>query len=197
MDNPKLATVLTNLQRGNVKQESPMLSHQRTVHELAAQGELYDLGSRVADTVDGDNMTPLLWAAGYGQNSTVEFLLERGANVNHKANSGQTALMLAATKGFHHVVKTLINTGADVNALDNSGNSALMFAAHQDHPLVIHELLRAGADLSLASNCGQTAYSISLSRSNRSSQNSIETHLFNLLRTHDTSQKEQQGQAED
>ena len=180
--NVKPPTVLTNLQRGNVKQESPMLLHQRTLHELAAQGELYNIEPQMIDVTDVNNMTPLLWAAGYGQNSTVEFLIRSGANSNHKANGGKTALMFAASKGFFHVVKTLISDGANVNDIDEAGNSALMYAAHQDHALVIQELVRNGADLSVMNNYGQTAYSISLIKNNKSAQASIEAHLVSLFK---------------
>lgn len=186
MNNTKQPTVLTNLQRGNVKQESPLLSYQRTIHELAAQGELYKIEPQMVNAVDVHNMTPLLWAAGYGQNSTVEFLIKSGADLNHKATGDKTALMFASSKGFFHVVKTLIIEGANINDVDESGNSALMYAAHGDQALVIQELLRNEADLSIANMSGQTAYSISLINHNKSAQACIEAHLVSLLRGRDS-----------
>lgn len=182
MNETKQPTVLTNLQRGNVKQESPMLLHQRTLHELAAQGELYNIEPNVIDEVDSNYMTPLLWAAGYGQNSTVEFLIRSGANPNHKSSGGRTALMFAASKGFYHVVRTLVIDGADPNQVDESGNSALMYAAHQNHGLAVQELLRNGADLGVINVYGHTAYSISLTKNNRSALASIEAHLISLFK---------------
>lgn len=184
--NTKQPTVLTNLQRGNVKQESPLLSYKRSIHELAAQGELYKIEPHMINAVDIHNMTPLLWAAGYGQNSTVEFLIKSGANPNHKASAQKTALMLASSKGFIHVVKTLIIEGANLNDVDQSGNSALMYAAFGDQGLIIQELLRNGADLSIMNMSGQTAYSISLTNHNESAQACIEAYLVSFLRGRDS-----------
>lgn len=173
-------TILTNLQRGNVKQESPLLFKQRTLHELAAQGELYSLEEHLVETQDSNCMTPILWAAGYGQNLTVELLLNLGANPNHRSTGGKTALMLAASRGFLHVVKSLIRGGADVNLVDETGNSALMYAALQDYPLIIQELLKNNANLGLVNELGQTAYTIALIKQNKMAQATIESHLVNL-----------------
>lgn len=136
----------------------------------------------MTDVVDANNMTPLLWAAGYGQNSTVEYLIRSGANPNHRSNGGKTALMFAASKGFFHVVKTLITDGANLNDVDEFGNSALIYASHQDHALVIQELVRNGADLSIVNIYGQSAYSIALIKHNKSAQASIESHLVSLFK---------------
>jgi len=179
--NTKSPTVLTNLQRGNVKQDTPMLTHERSAHELAAQGELHDVEPSSVEATDDNNMTPLLWAAGYGQNSTVEFLLKSGANPNHKSNGGRTALMFAASKGFCHVVRTLIIDGAYLDEVDETGSSALIYAAHQGRNLVIQELLRNGADLSIVNAYGHTAYGICLMKHMRSAQATIEAHLISLL----------------
>lgn len=178
----KEPTILTNLQRGNVKQESPMLLHQRTLHELAAQGEIYNVNPQMVDLLDASNMTPLLWAAGYGQTSTVEFLLRSGAYPNHRCSGGKTALMFAAAKGYIHTVKALISDGADVNICDESGNSAVMYAARQDQAAVIQELIKRGAQLGHANAYGQTAYSIAILNKNKSAQALIESHLVNVIR---------------
>ena len=70
------------------------------------------------DEVDDNGMTPLLWAASYGQLSTVKLLLSKGANPRIRANNGETALLLATASGHVHVVKELIASGVDVNETD-------------------------------------------------------------------------------
>lgn len=180
--NVKPPTVLTNLQRGNVKQENPMLLHQRSIYELAAQGELYNIETEALDLMDANKLTPLLWAASYGQSSTVELLTRLGANPNHRTDRGHTALMFAASKGFFHIIRTLIIGGADINDVDDVGNSALIYAAYHDHALVIHELLKNQADLSIVNIFGQTAYSITLSKRNNMARETIEMHLLSLLK---------------
>lgn len=156
--------------------------HQRSIHELAAQGELYSIEENAIDLVDGNHMTPLLWAASYGQSSTVELLIRLGANPNHRTSGGHTALMFAASRGFFHIIRTLIGGGANVNETDESGNSALIYAAFQDHALVIHELLKNGADLSIVNVFGQTAYSVTLAKRNKMARATIEMHILSLLK---------------
>lgn len=177
----KTPTILTNLQRGNVKQENPLLFQQRTLHELAAQGELYGLDPQLVESLDSNSMTPILWAAGYGQNLTVELLIGLGANPNHKSTGGQTALMLAANRGFLHVVKTLIRNGANLDEVDEAGCTALMYATLQDCSLIVQELLKNNANLGIVNALGQTAYTIALIKQNKMVQALIETHLINIL----------------
>lgn len=155
-----------------------MLLNQRTLHELAAQGELYNVDTLQVESVDSDNMTPLLWASGYGQNLTVELLLRLGANPNHKSRTGKTALMLASSKGYLHVVKLLIRGGANINDSDSTGSTALMYAAYQDYHLIVEELLRNNADLGIVNANGQSAYSITLLKENKLSQKSIELYIL-------------------
>lgn len=179
--NIKPSTILTNLQRGNVKQESPTF-HRRTIHELAAQGELYNIDRQLVNMGDSSNMTPLIWAASYGQNSTVDYLIKSGADVNHKTVNGRTALMFASSKGFFHVVKTLLAAGAFVDDLDDLGNSALMYAAHQDQASVVQELLKKGANMCLANQSIQTAYSVAVSRESKAALASLEAHMLALIK---------------
>lgn len=179
--NIKQPTALTNLQRGNVKQENLILPYERTIHELAAQGELYKIEPHGVDTLDSNNMTPLIWAAGYGQEPTVENLLRSGANPNHKAKNGETALMLASSQGFLPIVRVLICFGANLDDVDDLGNSALMYASYQDRSSVIQELLKMGARIATLNIYGQSAYGIALSQRNHSAKASFESHILSML----------------
>ena len=78
----------------------------------------------------GDNgSTPLMIAASANKVDTVRLLLEKGANVNAKSASGDTALAYAVIRGAsEELLKTLINSGANVNDKNSAGDSLLNLA---------------------------------------------------------------------
>jgi len=59
----------------------------------------------------------------------VEALLERGAPVEARTDTGASALMVAAGAGVIAVVRVLLEHGAHVTAADHTGASALLLAA--------------------------------------------------------------------
>lgn len=70
--------------------------------------------------------TPLIWAAVCNRTETVAWLLDHGANINHKGTfgglthgQGITALHLAAQYGHMPVLKLLIDRGADRSIKDD------------------------------------------------------------------------------
>ena len=73
---------------------------------------------------------PPLQIAVYNKNyEIVEFLLEKGANVNQRYNdcekdTSTTALHIACMEGHNNIAEILMNYGADVNALH--GNNILI-----------------------------------------------------------------------
>ena len=56
----------------------------------------------------------LYYAAGKGDPALVEGLLERGGEVEHASDAGNTPLMIAAARGHLQIVKRLLAAGADV-----------------------------------------------------------------------------------
>merc|ERR1712012_440165 len=60
-------------------------------------------------------------AADAGQIECLKLLLEKGANVNHTKDSGQTALMKAASWGRTECAKLLLEKGADANMKATGG----------------------------------------------------------------------------
>lgn len=105
-----------------------------------------------------------LATAAYYQNSrVVEFLIERGANVNLQDSQGlqNTPLIFAAWKGPYKTVELLINKGARLNIQNKSGNTALMEAI-SEYPFhknteIIELLLKKGSDTNIRNNKGKTA----------------------------------------
>jgi ankyrin repeat family A protein 2 len=70
------------------------------------------------DEEDSFGLTPLHWASFYGQITTVQLLLQKGAIVDKEGKEGETALQLAAAGGHHDTLKILLSEGADLNHID-------------------------------------------------------------------------------
>ena len=70
-----------------------------------------------------------------GRHEVVSLLLDRKANVEHRAKTGLTPLMEAASGGYVEVGRVLLDKGADVNAppVPSSRDTALTIAADKGH----------------------------------------------------------------
>jgi ankyrin repeat protein len=112
------------------------------IQALVARGA--NINVRVRDY---DNLTPLLIAVQYEPDSTVEVLLDRGADVNAMPGTvGDSALMYAILDERTEVVKMLLMRGADVNDIDNdTGKTALQLAKKQGFTAIVRLLKQAGA----------------------------------------------------
>ncbi|XP_029506109.1 ankyrin repeat family A protein 2-like isoform X3 [Oncorhynchus nerka] len=148
----KQSTTLTNKHRGNEVSSTPLLVHSLSIHQLAAQGEMVFLASRIEqggnvpqETVinlqDEEGFTPLMWAAAHGQIAVVEFLLQNGADPNLLAKGRESALSLACSKGYTDIVKMLIDCGVDVNEYDWNGGVPVLYAVHGNHLRCVEILL--------------------------------------------------------
>ncbi|MBE9042657.1 ankyrin repeat domain-containing protein, partial [Oscillatoriales cyanobacterium LEGE 11467] len=113
---------------------------------MAVMGALLDAGADPNLGSDEDNSqghTALMEVSGSfwvsNRAEAIGFLVERGADVNARNDSGQTALFAA---GSHtDAVKALIAAGADVDIRDNEGNTVMMLGTWAVQQL----LRRAGA----------------------------------------------------
>ena len=84
----------------------------------------------------GNDLTVLMWAAGYANDvteaeglETVDLLIARGARLDDADNRGRTALMTACEMGHAAVAARLIEAGADPTLRDKDGKTALDLAA--------------------------------------------------------------------
>ena len=73
------------------------------------------------------------------------FLLLKGANINHVSTSGFTPLLEAIKQSNRVLVKLLIANGADVNQADASGQTPLQLANQIKDDSIIRLLVRNGA----------------------------------------------------
>ncbi|KAL8790643.1 MAG: hypothetical protein Q9213_000491 [Squamulea squamosa] len=96
----------------------------------------------------------LFLAAGEGHATTVEMLLDNGAEVDAKDWLGSTAMDFAAPGGYEATVRVLLQHGARLDLRDTQDNSVLHWAV--PHEAVTKLLLDSGADPNAKNERGQT-----------------------------------------
>jgi len=175
-------TILTNLQRGNVKTlcRDPVPTHPFTFQEKAAKGILTEEeidGSEDVDAMDPEGLTALMWAAFHGKLPTLQLLISRGADVKSEGPDGQTALMFAAVKGHIEVLDCLVSHGAIVEAEDEYGSTALMHAVNYNQSQSVAQLLSHGASVTKQNFIGDNAFDICVRKGNKACQIVMEQHL--------------------
>ncbi|KAH7463046.1 Ankyrin-2 [Phytophthora ramorum] len=107
---------------------------------------------------DGNNFTPLCWAAQVGNLEMVQCLLVEGSQVDAATPSGFTPLLLAASGGHADVVQHLLMKGADPEiCMIRSGFTALLVATFNDYVDVVRHLVKKRVNLEVRSADGSTA----------------------------------------
>jgi uncharacterized protein len=108
---------------------------------------LADCGANInASATNGTGYNALTGAVASGQTEIVKWLLQKGANPNHRYGAGYSPLLTAAANGHLEIAKLLLAHGADHYAITNDGKSALSLATERNHPTVAdylrnHQLL--------------------------------------------------------
>ena len=87
--------------------------------------------------------------------------LEKGADVNHRDNDGNTPLILG---GDIDMVKALVEAGADVNARNSNGDTPLHRALEEGRIREAKYLLRKGADYNVLNNSQVTPIQIAVEK---------------------------------
>lgn len=79
-------------------------------------------------------------------NADVQALIEAGANLEHRNESGMTPLVIAGMVGNAYATKLLLDRGAELESEDSSGNTALFYAARNDRMETYQLLKKFGAN---------------------------------------------------
>ncbi len=101
--------------------------------------------NRLEGVGDTATVTLVMSAAFTGKASTVQTLVECGADVYLSNENGWTALHSATACGHIEVVKLLLSLGANVNVADRGGETPLTMATQEGHDGVVALLKAAGA----------------------------------------------------
>jgi ankyrin repeat protein len=131
--------------------------------------EILSENPELANAENGDGLTPLGFAAHYGQKEAVLALLEYGAHINALSHSklsfipSNTALHAAIAGIAPEIVNLLIHNGADVNAVDSNGNTPIQAAAFEGNIEIAQLLIDNGANVSRKSEFG-SALSIAINK---------------------------------
>uniref|UniRef100_A0A146KTZ5 Protein fem-1 B n=3 Tax=Lygus hesperus TaxID=30085 RepID=A0A146KTZ5_LYGHE len=104
-----------------------------------------------------DNASPLWVAAGAGYINIVKDLIEAGAEINHRTQTGSTPIRAACFDGRLEIVQYLAHCGADVEIPNSFHNTCLMIASFRGHLDTVSFLLEIGADPNKKALCGATA----------------------------------------
>ncbi|XP_058522280.1 E3 ubiquitin-protein ligase HECTD1 isoform X8 [Ochotona princeps] len=101
-----------------------------------------DTGAFEVNFMDDVGQTLLNWASAFGTQEMVEFLCERGADVNRGQRS--SSLHYAACFGRPQVAKTLLRHGANPDLRDEDGKTPLDKARERGHSEVVAILQSPG-----------------------------------------------------
>ena len=96
--------------------------------ETAREGDLTALKGCPRKDVnrrDSDGMTPVQWAAAYGNLEALRILIGKGGNPDKPNNEGMTSIHLAASVGQLNCLVFLTNFGGNIYAMSDGGSTAI------------------------------------------------------------------------
>jgi ankyrin repeat protein len=132
--------------------------------EAAEKGDLENVKCNIIEGADIETnarelVTPLWCAVANKHKSIVEFLLEKGANVEVANIFNETVLHRAITTGQDDIIDLLIKYHADVNSKGYKGQTPLLHACIQKNTKIALLLLENGAKLGASDDQGNSELS--------------------------------------
>ena len=115
-----------------------------------------------------DGRPALMIASKWGHLDIVEYLLNKGANVDARNEDGDTSLLCAAAESNCDIIQFLIGRNADIDAQNIDGNSAIILASYYGHEECCMILLSAGCNPTLRDTSGSSALDVAKQKSHTS-----------------------------
>ncbi|XP_024971014.1 ankyrin-1 [Cynara cardunculus var. scolymus] len=140
------------------------------LHHAAGIGNIELMEFLISIGVDVDSQsdsgTPLVWAAGHGQQDALKVLLKHHAAPNIETDDGITPLLSAVAAGSLPCLELLIQAGAKINVIAG-GATPLHIAADSGNLELITCLVKAGANPNVADEDGLKPIQVAAARGNR------------------------------
>jgi uncharacterized protein len=126
---------------------------------LVAVAALALAGCGGSDEPDPELNARLLEAARANRVDDARELIERGADVNAKDMTQQSAYLYATSEvgPGSAMLELMLANGADVGAKDSYNGTGLIRAAHRGYPEIVERLLAVGIELDHVNRLGWTA----------------------------------------
>ncbi|KAK9062275.1 hypothetical protein SSX86_019461 [Deinandra increscens subsp. villosa] len=140
------------------------------LHHVAGTGHIELMELLISCGVDvnsqSESGTPLIWAAGHGQQDALNLLLKYNADPNIETDDGITPLLSTVAAGSLQCLDLLVQAGAKVNIIAG-GATPLHIAADIGNSELITCLLKAGADPNMTDEDGLKPVQVAAARGNR------------------------------
>lgn len=127
---------------------------------LAKIKHYINAGYDVNLSTEQDGMSPLFAAAAKKSEALFFELVNKQADLNHKAKDGSSLLHAAALGGNTKILKYLLAHGLDIDAKGREGNTALHAALGLLNTDVVKVLMQEGADANIQNDKGISAYAV-------------------------------------
>lgn len=135
--------------------ETPLMTATRA-RNLAAVTLLLGRGANVNAKEGSHGQTALMWAFSRDALDVARTLIDHGADIHARSDTGFTPLLFAVREGNFDAVRLLLSRGADANEQASDGGSVLLVATVRGHAKLAEFLLDQGAD-PRANGAGYTA----------------------------------------
>ncbi|CAB4054064.1 PSMD10 [Lepeophtheirus salmonis] len=99
----------------------------------------------------------LHWASSLGSFELVEWLLQKGADVDPVDEALWTPLIIASSAGNEKIVRILLSFGALVDAKTDQGRTALFYACSRNRISIVKLLENVNADVNVQDKLGATS----------------------------------------
>ena len=132
------------------------LAIRMSFEEVPDEEIIASISENVQDLEMGDRAgATLLWHAVLcNRRKVVEWLVERGANINTQDENGFSALHIATQERNSEMVSYLLQNGANVNIQDKFGNNPILRANLATPFELLRILLENGADVDMKNYYG-------------------------------------------
>lgn len=144
-----------------------MLNHAAKTNNIELVKEYRKYGGNL-NIQDEKGYSPLIYAAYYGHDDLVSYLIAQGAEPCLEDKRGNTALMGAIFKGNLKSAYILMNSECSIQHENKAKQNALMYAALFDRKEIVKALMKKGLKANQKDHSGESAISLAEKQMNHS-----------------------------